>query len=212
MVAGIELWQFAPSFNSRKVRYALGMKGVSYTIHEVPPGQNEQVIEVSGQPMTPVLRHDGVVIFDSGAIVRYIDANIEGPRLFSPSIDEMRTIEQWESRGKEEILKPYLQIMGQVRSGTMDAAVIEDGRQGFLAGAKVVEDSLNEHGVLVGENLSAADIFCACYLAYGFLTEAEAEGRPPLMWSLENLSIAGSFPDLARWFERLRAVEQQSNS
>lgn len=118
------LYQLAPSFNSRKVRYALGFKGVDYTTVEIGDSNSQQVIDVSGQPLTPVLQHGEAVMFDSGAIVRYIDANIPGPRLFSPNVEEMKAIENWETRAKKEILTPYMKMIGQVKSGNMDETVI----------------------------------------------------------------------------------------
>jgi glutathione S-transferase len=205
----ITLWQLQPSFNSRKVRYALGAKGVPYEAVNVGDTEVQQVIDVSGQPLTPVLRHGKVVLFDSGAIVRYIDANIPGPRLFSPRMDEMRAIEQWETRSRAEILAPYLKIGAEVKAGRLDSPEIREARDRFFAAAHKVQDSLNEQEVLVGTTLSAADIFCGCYLAYGFLTPAQAGKRPPMVWSLQNLNLAQD-PSLARltaWFERLRPLD-----
>lgn len=151
-------------------------------------------------------------MFDSGAIVRYIDANIPGPRLFSSNIDEMRQIEQWESNSRQLLLAPYLRMSGQVRTGEMNQTILDESKQSYFDGARQVEQALNEHGVLIGDSLTAADIFCACYLAYGFLTEAEAGKRPPMVWALNNISLAQDMPALSTWFERLRAVESASQS
>jgi glutathione S-transferase len=210
-MARIILYQLAPSFNSRKVRYSLGVKGVSYETVEVGDANIEEVIAVSGQPLTPVLKHNNVVMFDSGAIVRYIDANIPGPRLFSENADEMRMIESWEGRSRAEILNPYLQMSGEVKSGRLDAGVLDVAREKFFQGAANVESGLNEHGVLVSGQITAADIFCGCYLAYGFLTEQEAGSRPPMVWAKENIALADSMPKLSTWFERLRSFELNNN-
>lgn len=209
MEKSIELWQLQPSFNSRKIRYALGLKGASYKAINVKDGENQEVVAVSGQPLTPMLRHGDVVMFDSGAIVRYIDANIPGPRLFSPHIDEMRAIEKWETQSRQELLVPYLKIMSQVKSGNKEGEAVDAAKALYFAGAKQVQDALNEHGVLVGTALSAADIFCGCYLAYAFLSPAQAAGKPPLLWSLENLSLMrdASMTPLCTWFERLRVLD-----
>ena len=206
-VIDITLWQLGPSFNSRKVRYALGAKGVGYSVVEVNDSNVSEVIAVSGQPLTPMLKHGRQIMFDSGAIVRYIDANIDGPRLFSPDMDEMRAIESWETKSKQEILSAYMQLAGQVRSGEMDPDILRSGKDAFFASATEVENSINQHGFLVGNKLTAADIFCGCYLAYGFLTEAEAGKRPPMVWARENIALDQSHPKLAIWFEQLRKLE-----
>ncbi|MCU0756097.1 MAG: glutathione S-transferase family protein [Xanthomonadales bacterium] len=203
----IRLWQLAPSFNSRKVRYALGVKGVPYECIEVTDANRDALAALSGQPLSPVLQHGGVVMFDSGAIVRYIDANIPGPRLFSTDPDEMRAIEAWESRSRALVLDPYLQIGKQIRAGDNDGPLIQAARERFFEGARQIESAINPAGVLVGNRLSAADIFCGCYLAYGFLTAEEAGSRPPMVWAARHLSLAETLPKLAVWFGQLRALE-----
>jgi glutathione S-transferase len=205
----ITLWQLAPSFNSRKVRFALGIKGAAYDCIEVGDANQDEVIEVSGQPLTPVLRHGDVVMFDSGAIVRYIDANIPGPRLFSAKIDEMRVIEEWEGRSRSLVLDPYLQIVRLVRSGQADGEAIASARDKFFDGARQVEAALNSAGYLIADRPTAADIFCGSYLAYGFLTAAEAGSRPAMLWALNNLSLAEPLPQLALWFEQLRRLDSR---
>jgi glutathione S-transferase len=206
-VADITLWQLGPSFNSRKVRYALGVKGAKYNTIEVNDANAAEVVAVSGQPLTPVIKHGTHVMFDSGAIVRYIDANIEGPRLFSTDSDEMRAIESWEVKAKQELLAPYMQLSGQVRSGEMNADIIAAAKSAFFAAATTVDNSINKHGYLVGDSLTAADVFCGCYLAYGFLTDAEAGKRPPLVWAKNNIALTESHPKLTTWFEQLRALD-----
>jgi glutathione S-transferase len=190
------------------VRYALGIRGAAYTTVEIGDNDTQKVIDISGQPLTPMLKHGDTVTFDSAAIVRYIDANILGPKLFSSNLDEMRAIESWESRTRAEILNPYLQMIGQVRSGSMDETIIAQCKAVFMQGASHVESALNEHGFLIGERLTAADIFCGCYLAYGFLTAQEAGSRPLSLWALKNIALAPSHPKLSVWFEQLRAVDK----
>ena len=157
-----------------------------------------------------MLQHGDRVVFDSGAIVRYVDANFPGRRLFTADVDEMRAIEKWEASSRSELLAPFQKIMGELRSGRMDADALAEGRTAFLAGATLVESSLNDSGWLLGDDLGAADIFCACYLAYGFLTEAAVAARPPLAWCREHLTLTASHPKLASWWEafaRFDAIE-----
>lgn len=89
-------------------------------------------------------------------------------------------------------------------SGNKDEAIMQEGRQEFFEGAGNVETALNENGVLLGDSLTAADIFCGCYLAYGFLTTEQAGKRPPLVWSLNNLALTEQFPKLAQWYDKLK--------
>src|SRR5205085_11287493 len=94
----IQLWDLGPSPNSKKVRLALGYKGVTYEKVSVDPMDRQKVVDLSGQPLTPVLVHGKTVVFDSSAILRYIEANVKRePRLFSSDYDTMKRIEKWEA-------------------------------------------------------------------------------------------------------------------
>ena len=60
---------------------ALGLKGIPYRFQAIDPQERAEVVRLSKQPLTPVLQHGDVVLSDSAAILRYLDANFDGPRL-----------------------------------------------------------------------------------------------------------------------------------
>ena len=67
----IQLYDIAPSPNNMKARIALDYKGLAYERIPVDPEDRSVVIEISRQPLTPVLVHEGRAIWDSAAILRY---------------------------------------------------------------------------------------------------------------------------------------------
>ncbi len=106
----LKLYELPPSPNNMKVRIALGYKKLDY--ERLPlqfddyPGDRTEIVKVSRQPLTPVLAHGDTVIFDSGAILRYLEANFpEAPTIFSGDIDTMRKIEEWEWMARTQIAK-----------------------------------------------------------------------------------------------------------
>lgn len=207
----LELWNFSPSFNSRKARLALGYKGLEYEHLPVgtEPEDREKMVAVSGQPLSPVLVHGDTVIYDSGAILRYLDANLkQGPRLFSADADEMKAIERWESRSKAEIFTAFWKAMTQFRSGSLDETIVDEARREYWAAGRAVEESLNEHGVLVGNAITAADIFCASYLFYGYVTPELARDRPGLKWCAAHFTMDPALERLKAWFDEIHLYDQ----
>ena len=105
-----------PSPNNTKVQIALAHKQIPYEIDAIvgnDPKTIAKLVELSGQPLTPIIKHNGTVLYDSGAILRYLDANFDGPRLFSADRDEMKAIEGWEAFSKTEVmaaLRPAFEV------------------------------------------------------------------------------------------------------
>ena len=127
--------------NNFKVRVALGFK------------------RLSGQPMTPVLRHGDTVIFDSAAILRYLEANfLDSPRLFSEDYETMRDIERWESFSRGEMAEPLLIMVRQRLAGRDDPAEAERAAELFAKAVLRLERRLASHPWLVGGHMTAADV------------------------------------------------------
>ena len=98
----LELYQIGGSPNNVRVRIALGFKGLAYDTWDLPmetgqfPFDRSRLVELSGQPRTPVLKHGEVVIFDSGGILRYLEANFrDTPRHLTYLIDVLLKIEHY---------------------------------------------------------------------------------------------------------------------
>ena len=148
--------------NNFKIRVALGYKDIPYEFRTISPTDRSAVIEVSGQPFTPVLVHGTVVIPDSAAILRYLDANFPAtPPLFSRDYDELREIEDWESWGRSTLARPLLMLVRQRRAGGEDPAVYEKAAQLLASACRRLEDHLGTDDWLVGNRLTAADVTCA---------------------------------------------------
>ena len=82
--------------NNFKVRVALGFKGIDYRFETIDPADRAGLVELSGQPFSPVMTHGDLVIFDSGAIMRYLEANFQDtPPLFTTVVAVSTTAPVW---------------------------------------------------------------------------------------------------------------------
>ncbi len=149
--------------NNMKVRVALGYKGIPYEFRSIDPRDRRRVVELSGQHLTPVLEHDGRVLFDSAAILRYLEANFpESPRLFGSSHKEQWEIEDEELFARTELARPLMDIVHtRVYGGEVDDAMLARCAADFGRAASRLIDSLNDREWLVGESMSAADVTAA---------------------------------------------------
>jgi len=145
--------------NNFKVRIALGFKEIPYTFESIDPGDRQGILELSGQPFTPVMVHGDVVMYDSGAIIRYLEANFpDTPRLFSRDYGKMREIEKWEWFCRTELHQPLLIAVGQRISGVHDEAELARGAEILAAATAKLEARLADNEWLAGDPMTAADV------------------------------------------------------
>src|SRR5436305_12869859 len=78
----IRLWEIPFSTNVERVTLAAAYKGIELEHVPVPEDDRSAVEAVSGQPLVPVIEHDGRVVTDSTAILRYLDELVPEPPLF----------------------------------------------------------------------------------------------------------------------------------
>lgn len=180
--------------NNMKVRVGLGVKGIPYRFHAIDPGDRAEVLRISGQHLTPVLLHGEVVLFDSAAILRYLDANFDGPRLFGSSMAEQWEIEDVETFARGQLAAPMLEVVHNRIGGTpLDAAGEARCAAAFAEAAGVLAARLGGREWLVGEGITAADVTAAAVM---FRIRASSL----LPWPAEAAPLSG-------WIERVMAYD-----
>ena len=115
----------------------------------------------------PAIEEDGFVLWETGAILQYLDAKYGGRRLLPPPETERGALAvQWMEYGEN----PLTLIMGEIaaHSGALPEerripALVDRGREIAPALVGVVERALGDGDWILGEAFSAADIT----LAYG---------------------------------------------
>ena len=148
--------------NNFKVRIALRYKGIPFEFRTIDPADRTVPMQLTGQPLTPVLTHGDVVMFDSAAILRYLDANFpDTPRLFGGDYDTLREIEAWEGWARTELAAPLMIMVHQRLAGRDDASERQRAQELLEAACERLESRLSEHQWLVADRLTGADVTCA---------------------------------------------------
>jgi glutathione S-transferase len=152
--------------NNFKVRIALGYKGIPYTFQTIDPADRSEIRRLSGQHLTPVLVHGDRVLFDSAAILRYLEANFPRDRpLFGTTLAEQWAIEDLEMFARHTLAGPMTQVVHTRKSGAaVDEAMMDRCAASFADSVGVLAGKLGTRRWLVGEAMSAADVTAAAVL------------------------------------------------
>jgi glutathione S-transferase len=206
----LRLHELTGSPNSIKVRVALGYKGLEY--ERVPfevesfPGDRSALVKLSRQPRCPVLEHGKAVLFDSGAILRYLEANFpDAPPIFVDDYAAHAEIETWELFSRTKLGEAIGMIFGQAFSPEQDASVIAKANELLNERTGALEDRLSGRDVLVGDHLTAADIVVASPLYLADLTDENAQGHPIAAFFQKNLRLGEGREKTRAWVRRVLA-------
>ena len=152
--------------NNIKVRLALAHKGIPYEFRTIEPADREELVRVSGQYLTPAMVDGDVVLFDSGAILRYLDANYpQTPKLFGQSHSQQWEIEDWERFGRGALAEPMMTLVhARVRGKEIAPALQESAEREFGEAVGKLEARLEGRQWGVGNEMTAADITCAAVI------------------------------------------------
>ncbi|MGE0708963.1 MAG: glutathione S-transferase family protein [Planctomycetota bacterium] len=209
-MSDLVLHELTGSPNSVKARIALGYKGLAY--ERVPlemkafPGDRAALVSLSRQPRTPVLVHGKTVVFDSGGILRYLEANFPGtPPLFTGDYQEFGEIERWELFARTQLGEPIGLVFGQAFAPAADEKVLVRARDLLSQATGALEDRLAGHEFLVTDHLSAADVVCAAPLYLTDLSAKSTEGQPISAFFAAHLPLGEDRPLTRAWLRRVLA-------
>jgi glutathione S-transferase len=203
MERAVKLYDLAPSPNSIKVRCALAWKRIPYERIPVDPRDRRPLVEVSGQPLSPVLLHGDAVVYDSYAITRYLDANWpDAPRLYSAERDAIKKIEEWELFGRTEPGPAISMMFGQLREPEKDPDKLKRANEVLNRAASRTEEALAKGRCLVGDALTAADFAVGTMLYYGTVWDQPSPAGPVLAFFGQHLKIQ-SAPRTVAWIGRI---------
>lgn len=152
--------------NNMKVRVALGFKQISYEFRAIDPADRTEILRLSGQHLTPVLVHGDRVLFDSAAILHYLEANFrDRPPLFGTSRDEQWAIEDLELFARTTLAAPMMELVHhRVSGGTVDDEMQARCAGAFAEAAATLMIALAGNQWLVGGRMSAADVTAAAVM------------------------------------------------
>ena len=187
----------------RIARLALAEKGVAYERVEVnpfAPELPEAYLAMHPFRRVPVLVHDSFVLYETGAITRYVDETFAGPRLQPEAPRERARMTQIISIVDSYAYWPMVrQVFSHAvfrpRIGEpVDPAAITQGLEGSTRALGALEAIAAGGEFLVGRQLSLADLHFAPMVAY-FTAAPDARGVIP------------GYPKLATWWQAMQCRE-----
>ncbi|MCW5771449.1 MAG: glutathione S-transferase family protein [Rhodospirillaceae bacterium] len=194
-----DLILYGPALSTcvRTARMACAEKGVPHTLEEVD-FRAEGYRKLHPFNRVPSMRHGDFVLFETGAIGRYIDRAFEGPALQPADIRGLARMDQWLSAVSDYVYEVMIRglcwerLMVPMRGGTPDEAKIAAAAPKVAYQLSVLEGVLAENAFLAGDALSLADLLLFPVLVYVKLTP---EGGAAMKHA----------PSVAAWFDRIAA-------
>ena len=148
------------------------------------------------------------MIFDSGAILRYLEANFQDtPPIFSEDYATMGEIETWEGFASNQIGAAVGTVFGEAFSPEPDAATLAQANEMLHAATADIEAKVGVGSYLVGDSLTAADIVCAAPLYLADMNEALASAHPIAQFFHANLKLGDDRAQTRDWLRGVMAYD-----
>ncbi len=195
---------YGPGYSTytRSARLTLEEKGVSYRHVEVDFLQGMPEEQRARQPFSkvPAFEHDGLQLYETCAIERYVDEAFTGPGLQPEDPRQRARMTQIISIIDSYTYGPTVgQLVVQRLEATPDEAAIEAALPEVRNCMGTLEQLLGDQKFLASDKLSLADLHLAPIFAY---FTATPESGP----ILENK------PGLHRWWESMKARESMTKT
>lgn len=196
----LEIIGFPISNTVRAARMTAHEKGVDYTLTPSMP-HAEDVRPLSPLGKVPAMRHDDFILFESGAICRYIDLAFEGPALMPRDLQSNARIESWiaaiTTGYDKEIMRNYVveYIFNKDEDGNVIRHAIDRAVQKFPMMFAALGEAVKD-GFVGGSEFTLADCHLAPILAMvpGFPeSAAELENHGALKDYMARISERESF-------------------
>ena len=186
------------SICTNRVLFTFAEKSVEPELAHVDlaKGDHQSSAHVARHPfgMIPVLEDGAFSLYESRAIMRYLDDALPGAKLTPADPRARAAMEQWISVEASYVSPPVSKIVEQkflvpMRGGAIDLEALEAARSGIGRALDVVDAALARHPHLAGEAFTLADVSLAPVV--GMLVVA---GESTLVASRRNLGA---------WWERV---------
>ena len=192
---------YGPAFSSYvwSGRLALAEKGVTHEFVDVPFGAHRQEPHLSRQPFgkVPAFEHDGFALYETQAIMRYVDERFAGTPLQPEDVHQWSRMNQvigivdayaWPSIGGTILYNRVL--VPRLLGGTPDEAAISGALPRACLCLAEIERLMEDHQFLAADFISLADLMVVPLLHY---FSNVPDGRAPM----------AEHPKLQSWLRRM---------
>jgi glutathione S-transferase len=205
----IDLYWVSGSPYSWRVMLALEHKRLPYDSHLLQISKQEhkspQMLAMNFRGRVPVLKDSGYVVFESLAILYYLELKYPDPPLFGRTPEEagviMRVICEYQSYAEFHVMKLVRGLFAKEFDIPKDEAAAS--MHVVANEARSIEARLAKSDWVVGETFSAADIVIFPALQALLRGLRKPEGAE---LSSRFLPLEVNYPALSRWIERVEAL------
>jgi len=186
---------------ARAVFATLEEKSAPYRIAPVAPGSHKSPEHLARHSFgrVPVLEHDGFVLYETAAILRYLDRVLPDPRLTpadarrAARMDQLMSINDWYLfQGVANVIIFHRVFAPRLAGLAADEAAIAEAMPKARAVFGELARLLGDQPYLTGDSLSLADLIVASHVTFFTMTPEWAELGAPLH-------------NLAAWLARMEA-------
>jgi glutathione S-transferase len=189
-MADIKIYGVPQSTFTRTVRLACHEKGIDYELVPMFPGQ---MGALNPFQKIPAIAHGDMTLFESTAILRYLDRTFPGQKLWPQESRQAALCDQWVSAVNDSLFNSGLRFLAN-HFGFLP--VPQEMADKYLAKARdvvpVFDRQLGQSRYLVGDSVTAADLFLA-----------------PMVSSFQAVpglkEIGEASPNIGRWMRDMSA-------
>lgn len=200
-MADITVFGFLHSSFVHIARLVLTHKEVPYDFHDLEPDMGSpKHLALHPFDRVPILRHGDFVLYETSAIVAYIEEVFPAPELQPDTVEGRALMNQWISAVNSYYYPYMIYHVGHERNVfpllgiPSDEKVVAHALPKIEVGLQAVEKQLSHgQGFLLGGEVSLAD--------YYLLPSTFSFGRTP-----EGKAMYPSFPTVQGWRERMEAL------
>jgi glutathione S-transferase len=181
------LYGLTRSVYTRIARLALEEKGVRYTLEEVeifgPAGVPADHLARQPFGRIPAFAHDGFVLYETGAITRYVDEAFAGTRLQPQEPRARARMSQVIGIVDSYAYRPMIwgvfaaRIVAPEEGSVPDEKLVAESLAKSVACCRALEEILGSSRWFTGDDVSLADLHALPVLLYFAMTQ---EGRDTL--------------------------------
>ncbi|AQV98184.1 glutathione S-transferase family protein [Cupriavidus necator] len=190
----LTIWGHLGSPNVRKVIWACEELGARYILKDVggPFGGTGSPDYLARNPngRVPTIEDDGLALWESHAILRYLAAKDPDKRLTSDDLRVRAAIDQWmdwQCAHLSPAIRSLVVLVIKPRSTMPSPEEIEAARSGIIPLLRLVDRELEKRTYIAGNSFTIADIAMA--ISYN-------------SWKIMEPACA-DFPALEAWYSRI---------
>lgn len=193
-------WRVMLALEHKRLEYRSHLLQFDFQEHKAP-----QILAMNPRGKLPVLRDNDYVVFESVAVLYYLDLKYPEPPIFGRSPEEagviMRVIDEFQAYIEPSLMKIVDQVLNR-----HEPTIGEDTAEAMhrVAGeARTIERRMAQGDWVVGERYSAADMVIYPHIRLLLRALARPEARE---LAARFLPVEVNYPALGRWLDRVVAV------